>query len=33
MLSEVFCVRQVLDFSPAVCGECLGCAREIEHVF
>ncbi len=32
MLSEVFCVRQVLDFSPAVCAECLCCAGDIEHV-
>ncbi len=32
MLSEVFCVRQVLDFSPAVCGECLDCTGDIERV-
>ncbi len=32
MLSEVFCVQQVLDFSPAVCGECLCCAVDIERV-
>ncbi len=32
VLSEVCCVRQVLDFSSAVCGECLGCAGDIERV-
>ncbi len=32
VLSEVCCVRQVLDFSPAVCGECLCCAGDIERV-
>ncbi len=32
MLSEVCCVRQVLDFSLAVCGECLGCTGDIERV-
>ncbi len=31
MLSEVF-VQQVLDFFPAVCGECLGCTVDIERV-
>ncbi len=33
VLSEVCCVQQVLDFSSALCAECLGCAGEIEHVF
>ncbi len=32
VLSEVCCVRQVLDFSPAVCAECLGCTGDIERV-
>ncbi len=32
VLSEVCCVRHVLDFSPAVCAECLGCAGDIERV-
>ncbi len=32
MLSEFFCVRHVLDFSPAVCAECLGCTGDIERV-
>ncbi len=32
LLSEVCCVQQVLDLSPAVCAECLGCAGDIELV-
>ncbi len=32
VLSEVCCVRHVLDFSSAVCAECLGCAGDIECV-
>ncbi len=32
MLSEVCCVRHVLDFSLAVYGECLCCAGDIERV-
>ncbi len=32
VLSEVCCVQQVLDFSPAVCAECLGCTVDIERV-
>ncbi len=32
VLSEVCCVRHVLDFSSAVCGECLCCAVDIERV-
>ncbi len=32
VLSEVCCVQQVLDLSPAVCAECLCCAGDIERV-
>ncbi len=32
VLSEVCCVRHVLDFSSAVCAECLCCAVDIERV-